>query len=74
MTGCASFEQERQNTWDWSKDSACQSGGPLKNNDEPPQKCLMDAFFREQQKLPPHLRSAGAMLVCYCPKCRRFTL
>lgn len=33
--------------------------------------CLMDAFFREQQKLPPSMRSAGAMLVCRCKKCRR---
>lgn len=34
-------------------------------------KCSMDAFFRAQESKPPWLRSAGALLVCRCPKCSR---
>jgi hypothetical protein len=33
--------------------------------------CLMDEFIREQAKLHPNMRSAGALLVCNCEKCRR---
>lgn len=31
--------------------------------------CLMDAFFKHQQTLPPSMRSAGALLYCPCRKC-----
>jgi hypothetical protein len=33
--------------------------------------CLMDKFLKDQEKLHPNMRSAGAMLVCNCDKCRR---
>jgi hypothetical protein len=36
---------------------------------EDEQPCLMDAFFRHQQTLPPSMRSTGAMLVCPCRRC-----
>lgn len=36
--------------------------------------CLMEQFRKHQQTLPPSQRSAGAYLVCTCPKCRRTTL
>jgi hypothetical protein len=35
------------------------------------QPCLMEEFFRRQQELPPGMRSAGALLVCNCPRCTR---
>jgi hypothetical protein len=31
--------------------------------------CAYESFAREEAKKPPHLRSAGAWLVCHCPKC-----
>jgi len=31
--------------------------------------CGYDKFFEDQLKLPPWLRSSGAMLVCNCPRC-----
>jgi hypothetical protein len=36
---------------------------------EPEQHCLLDAFFKEQQKLPVHMRSEAAMISCPCRKC-----
>ena len=33
------------------------------------QPCLLEGFFKEQQKLPPSLRSTGALISCPCPRC-----
>jgi hypothetical protein len=34
------------------------------------EKCAFEQFFESQKKLPPHLRSVGALLVCFCRRCR----
>lgn len=35
------------------------------------QPCAMDAAWAAEKQKPWRLRSAGLMLVCSCPKCRR---
>lgn len=42
-----------------------------KNLQEPEQPCSLEAFFEKEKAKPEHLRSRSAMLVCFCPKCRR---
>jgi hypothetical protein len=34
------------------------------------QSCALEKFFKDQLKLPPAMRSSGALLVCFCPRCR----
>lgn len=38
------------------------------------QSCLMDAFFRRQQELPPAMRSNTALLYCPCRRCNSVRL
>lgn len=54
---------EGKNIWE--------SEQPYYPNEEPPEKCLLDEFFKKEQKKPPHLRNQGAFLVCRCKKCSR---
>lgn len=73
MNSCQYFPTDSTGGFDWTKDSAGQSGGPLQNN-EPPQPCAMEAFFEYQRQLHPNQRSTGALLVCTCPRCQRVTM
>jgi hypothetical protein len=33
------------------------------------QPCLIEAFFKRQAKLPPHLQQTSCMISCPCPRC-----
>lgn len=37
--------------------------------EQPEQPCLMEAFFRHQETLPPSMRTNVAHLYCPCPRC-----
>ncbi len=54
---------------DWITD--LDSAKYQQENPEQIQGCAMEQFFEDQKKLPPAMRSAGAYLVCNCPKCVR---
>lgn len=41
---------------------------PQETNEHHP--CLVEAFFREEEKKPAHLRSRSCLISCPCPRCQ----
>jgi hypothetical protein len=40
-----------------------------KEREDLEENCLIDAYFAEENKKPPHLRNNYCLISCPCPKC-----
>lgn len=54
----------------WKRDSKSNKN----NTCDLEQPCLIQKFFENQKRLPPAMRSKGAMICCRCKRCNPFTL